>query len=258
MTRRDSDPSATTQNNVLNDHRRVGKRFIPALADRLTHEIRWIDEILPELLWLALLNHKYGWVRGAELALALAAAAAAESKSRRKIWFASTTAFSNPKAQTKVRIAETLKRNGSLQDIASAIKPLVNLYPKCPLRFLFDEENDLVIENREAAVQTIKDTIESLFDRRGEAETFCQGNAIYIAFVTGKLKVFEGLVLAKFPELQEYPRTELSQQIASAVRATINGFFGEFVHSLGRWWPSYFWNNGLKIGHCYFESEIMP
>ena len=60
---------------VLADHQKVGKRFIPPFLkmDKIV-EVRWVDPILPELLWLGLLNARYGLAKGAELAVAISRA----------------------------------------------------------------------------------------------------------------------------------------------------------------------------------------
>jgi hypothetical protein len=61
---------------ILLDHKQVGKKFIPPmLTIGVFKEVRWIEIILPELLWIALLNDKYGLRMGAELSLAVAQSA---------------------------------------------------------------------------------------------------------------------------------------------------------------------------------------
>jgi hypothetical protein len=58
---------------ILANHKQVGKRFIPPFVATLgpLSEVRWVDDVLPELLWLALLNHQHGWKDGADLCLVL-------------------------------------------------------------------------------------------------------------------------------------------------------------------------------------------
>ena len=61
---------------VLSDHKKVEKRFIPPLLQLgPLGEIKWIDCILPELLWIGLLNEYYDLSKGAELGLSLVRAA---------------------------------------------------------------------------------------------------------------------------------------------------------------------------------------
>ena len=80
---------------VLSDHYQVGKRFVPYFIHKMgqLEEVRWIDCILPELLWLGLLNNYYGLDEGAHLASSLALSAVATCKPIPKKWFAPTSSY---------------------------------------------------------------------------------------------------------------------------------------------------------------------
>ena len=80
--------------------------------------------------------------------------------------------------------------------------------------------------------------------------------------MTDKLKVAKGLALADFPEIQDFPNTDKSRLIASAVRAIITGFIGEGLGFFGEGlrdekagWSKYFWNRGLELENCYFPRR---
>ena len=64
---------------VLGDHKRIGKRFIPPFLYQLgsLSEISWVNEIMPEILWIGLLIEHFGYQRGVELGLHLSKAAVA-------------------------------------------------------------------------------------------------------------------------------------------------------------------------------------
>ncbi len=81
---------------VLSDHKRVGKRFIPPFVAELgaLNEVSWRTDIIPELLWLALLNDKHGLRDGAELGRQVAVAAKGAYNSEPLVWFAATSAYS--------------------------------------------------------------------------------------------------------------------------------------------------------------------
>jgi hypothetical protein len=81
---------------VLRDHKRVGKRFIPPMAQLNMTEVSWVDSILPELVWLGLLNSMYGRVKGAELAITLPKIAARVGRGTdSERWFVSFSSFSS-------------------------------------------------------------------------------------------------------------------------------------------------------------------
>jgi len=241
------------QKRVLSDHKRVGQRFIPPFVHRLgsLHEVKWIDVPLPELLWLGLLNHRHGLKRGAELAVEIGRAAA-DTVSPNKVWFGPNSAFGKLTLEGMSAVVAALKSRHSLDDFKIALGPLVALYPECPLAFLF--EGNLPEGEKADHLHHLKAVLADLFDKTTKEATLMQANAIYIAFTTDKLKVFAGTSLANFPAVAEYPRTEDGRKVGSAVRATINMFFGKSEDFLSTW-PRYFWNRGLEVDECMFRDE---
>jgi hypothetical protein len=61
---------------VLEGHYQHGKRFVPPLLEYMhLIETPWLNDLLPELLWIALVNSRFGIKRGSELCVELAKAA---------------------------------------------------------------------------------------------------------------------------------------------------------------------------------------
>ena len=58
---------------VLRDYRQEGKRFIPPFLQHMPimTESRWMDDRVPELIWIALLNHIFGPKVGTAIALSV-------------------------------------------------------------------------------------------------------------------------------------------------------------------------------------------
>ena len=241
------------QKAVLSDHKRVGKKFISPMAQLGIRDVHWLDTIIPELIWLALLNSELGIRRGAQLTATVSKLANELSRKRKTPWFATVRCFESLTHRQQLRMVDSLDANGELSDLRKAVSPLLTLYPECPLRFLIGVDSGELDCGRDSNLTTIKTTLEELFDRHHAPATWCQANAIYAAFVTGKLKVANGLALAEFPAIEDFPRTEKSRLIASGVRATVTGFFGHLLAEENPWWPRYFWNRGLELEDCELE-----
>jgi hypothetical protein len=239
---------------VLSDHRKVGSRFIPPFVDKLGQigEVRWLDGPLPELLWLALLNHRYGLRKGADLGLRVAKEASLIAASEKKVWFAPASAFGTLTSDQWSRVIAGLGSSGDLAAVQDALLPLVGLYPACPLSPLCGDRIS-PDANYQAYLDDFKRILAGLFDKTTKEATLMQANAIYIAFVTDKLKVARHLSLANFPAVAEYPDTEEAQRIGSSIRASIGAFFGhgELQSSA---WARYFWNRGLELDGCVVRN----
>src|SRR5207247_3320032 len=116
---------------------------------------------------------------------------------------------------------------------------LFQYYPTFPLGFLFSEGN---ISNRPSALTDLKRVLNDLFDKELPSTVFVQSTVVYLAFVLDRLKVVEGLALARFPEVENYPHTEISRRVASAVRAAVLSFFKPASNQNVSVWPTEFWN----------------
>ena len=238
---------------VLPDHQRIGKRLIPPLMQGIKYkEISWGKQLIPELIWLALINDRYGYLKGAELALALPRSAEEATKNnQRGTWFATISSYAQLSIEEQKRTVKILRSKNAFDQYRAALLPLIYFYPSCPLSFLFDLETKTEIGMEE--LEDIKRVLASIFDRRSVEATFIQANAVYIGFTVGKLVVSPDVSLAKFPEVQYYPNTEVSKQVAASIRDTVNIIFGIDVTKDGLTWPTYFWNHGLELEKCDFD-----
>lgn len=231
---------------VLQDHKQIGKKFIPPLLQlRDIVTIKWQLPILPELLWLALLNSAYGTRIGAELAVALASSA---SKLIPKNLFAPASTYNSLSAEQKTGVVEQLQQTAKLEAIQKGLNSLLWFYPACPLAFLFPT-GPVAPEDPKAALEDFKFCLSGLYNKFDRAPMMMQANAIYIAFVTGKMRVAPHLPLANFPEIEKYPTTPESERVGSGVRAATMALFGQ-GYDKDSTWPQYFWNRGLEVESC--------
>ena len=232
---------------MLDSHERIGKRLIPPLA-RLgsLNEVSWIDRLLPELLWIGLLNAEHGLATGARVCAEVARAAKAELEvSNKKAFLCLTSSFALFTQGQMARIREELESARVLSDLQVAVSPLCVVYPKCPLAGLTRQTAEI-----ESATTKIRETLPLLFDRWNEAATFMQIHAVYMTFVQGRLYVSRETSFANFPAVEAYPRTEESRQIAAGCRGFTNVLVNDALNDSERFWPGYFWNRGLELEEC--------
>jgi len=244
------------QKRVLQDHKQRGKTFIPPFTAKLGHleEVSWVKTILPELLWIAHVQDYHGLREGVRLITALSRAVQRSSPSDKRRVFAAASSFEQLTSEEKSTVRDDLAGSGELFLIQKSLTRLVAFYPLCPLRFLYLLDPGLS-SDRDQNLQGLKALVAGLYDKTSRDAMMVQATAIWLAFDSDALKVHEGLSLASFPEIENYPRTELSQKVAAGIRSTINMFFGPAFHSVSTDWPRYFWNRGLEIDRCYFEEK---
>lgn len=242
---------------ILSNHKKVKKKLIPPFLYKLgpLKEISWVKTILPELFWIAIVQDYHGRKRGVDLVLSLSKSSFdLQGDKKIKKLYGSTSSFLQLSIKSQDEVKELLNKDNQLTEITNALYPLVALYPKCPLRFLFDGIE--IAENQsEKHIEYLKSVINELYDKTTVRAIFVQATFVYLAFQMDILKVVKNISLAKLPEVEKYPNTEISKKVAASVRSTVPAFFNEHHYDINSWWPSYFWNRGFEISHCTFEYE---
>lgn len=243
---------------VLTDHKKVGKRYIPpfvhafgAYKSTTFFDPGWYDRIIPELLLHGLLNDMFGLKRGADLSLALAKQAVSAVKERERILFIGASDFKKLTASERIAVQMGLKISGDLEDIKYALYPLYRFYKEFPLDFLYSDGAP-IFDNSPEILSGLELFVAKASNRWGTEGTLLQANAVYIAFATDFLFVNKGLALANFPEIQNFPDTDESKRVGSAVRCTVSSFFGMPERAAEMAWSNYFWNRGKELEKCRY------
>lgn len=248
MTRKNtqnSKPKAKRQR-VLEGHRRRGKRFVPPFLEYMNlSETSWLDDLLPELIWIGLIMDRFDKKRGAKLCVELAKAASACSDAAPGA-FAFVSEYTRLSSGEKQCVIDQLTQSGVFNEFGDALRVLAVYYPECPLSFIWSQQEPPTDDVD--SLRKLKVLIGELANRLGNPATFVQATAVYVYFLTNKLKVFEGSALADFTAIEDYPNTEASEKVAAMIRALITGSTGPL--DLSADWRNYFWNRGLNIELC--------
>jgi hypothetical protein len=235
---------------VLLDHKQRGKILIPPFTHMLgsVGEVSWIKTILPELLWIALIHKSHGDRRAVEIITLFSRSVRAIKPDSARKWFAATTDYTSlsPADYEQLRLA--LQEQKMLADILAPLEPLIESYPECPLAGLSPKPPTRSVRKNRLAL--VREVVASLYKRSERGPMMVQATAIWLAFDAGILKVTSDLSMARFPEIEHYPNTEISQKIGGSIRGGLNIFFGNETHYPSATWPDYFWNRGLTIEPC--------
>ncbi|MEM1405639.1 MAG: hypothetical protein AAGG59_02605 [Bacteroidota bacterium] len=228
---------------VLENHTRLGKKLLPPLMNLNLKEISYVQYVIPELIWIAILNKKYGLKKGTELGLELVRLTSTLSLLNNNFSYISSYELLNN--SVRKRILTELNHRGVLGPIQDGLFDFVSIYPECPLSFLVDSST-----NSKDKLQGLKEILLDLYDKKGATATFMMGNVLYFMGVMGKLRLVKGSPMDNLPELQNYPETLDSRIIASGVRATIFAMIGKnFISASGNW-NKYFWKRGIELEPC--------
>jgi hypothetical protein len=232
---------------VLGDHKKEKSKLVTPFNDAFgpMQEVSWINTMIPELLWIALVQEAWGPRRGVEIITAFTRDVRASDPLRdRTIWAAAGKFATLPEGA----LAEIVAGRPYRDDLCAPLAPLHAHYPGHPMRALIATTAP---DTASQDLGAIKALVGEMFDRASTTAIMAQATATWLAFDSDRLKVSAGLALADFPRIEDYPDTEQSQRIAASIRATLNQMFGEIdMMASGTDWPVAFWNRGLELEPC--------
>jgi hypothetical protein len=237
---------------VLKGYKKIGKRFVSPWNTSFPgmREASYTKFSIPELLWLAALNEVHGWQEGARVGLAVVEALS-QCRMKERRWFSYTSMIETIPSDERSKIISGLDQDITAR-LEQGLGSFCRVYPRFPIGIDVFGYGNIPSPDREH-IQFIKDLISKVFAKRSETAIKMQGNAVYNAFISGKLRVASGTSLANFPEIQNYPNTEESKKIGASVCAIINLQTGFLIESRLSGWVKYFWNRGLFIEPITFD-----
>ena len=239
---------------VLGDHKRVKSKLITPFNDLLgpTRDVSWINTMMPELLWIALLHDAHGDRCAVEIVTRFTRAARAYASAFSNTVFAAAGKFSEFPEGALPTIMAGLDIDCA-NAMRTALAPLAAWYPAHPLNAIHALPTP---DPDRAMLEYLRRVVSRMYARSDRATMMPQATAIWLAFDSGRFKVSPDISLADFPKIEEYPMTELSQRIGASIRASLNQMFGEgqMMASDGRW-PVAFWNHGLHLQACEFGDD---
>lgn len=232
---------------VLGDHKRVKSKLVTPFNEAFgpMREVSWINVMIPELLWIALVQKAWGARRGVQIITAFTRDVRASDPTRDRTIWAATGKFA---ALPDGVLASIVQDRSYRDDLCAPLAPLHTYYPGHPMRELVSAVTK-PLWSQDLGV--LKELVGELFDRASTSAVLAQATATWLAFDAERLKVSAGLALADFPRIEDYPKTDQSQRIAASIRATLNQMFGESdLMASGTGWPIAFWNRGLELEPC--------
>ena len=235
---------------VLRDYRQEGKRFIPPFLQHMPimTESRWMDDRVPELIWIALLNHVFGPKVGTAIALSVAKAAA-KCDGTAKRAFASISDYVELSDEQRHCIRSEVREEEMLDKAGQGLAALIHNYPDCPLAFLSNSGRSKD-DSSGSTLEDLRQAIANISDRQSQPGIYTQATVVYIFFVNGRLQVAPHVGLASLPAIEESPNTEESLRVAASVRSAVTGLL---TRDIPLDWPHSFWNQGRSLGPCEVE-----
>jgi hypothetical protein len=234
---------------ILSDHKRIGKRFIPPMKQLpQMRSIGFVDDMLPELIWLGLINDRIGFVGGAKLfEKVVAAATEIERTDQQKTNYACISLYGSFNEAQKEAFLKGLSSRSLLVPLQEYLAPLVLLYDECPLRFIGPPST---VYSESSLVKLIRDCVSHHADKYETPGIVLNGMMLLSRLITKSIHFSSDIELPNFNAVIDAPGSEEAKRAAGFMRANAIGEFG--MLGIDRAWAKNFWNRGYELSKCEF------
>lgn len=235
---------------LLDGHKKIGKRFIPPMKQiPIMNEVSYIDNILPELIWIGLINEKVGYVRGARILELIFSTIDKFEEPTQHNSFALISSFNLLSEDQKECLVKTLDQADFLEIVKNSLAPLNLLYENCPLLFIGPPTNHY---SSEELVATMKKCVADVIDKYETPGIVLNGSILLSRLVTRKIKFPADMDLPDFNAVIDSPDSDEAKRAAAFMRSNALMEFG--MHEVSAVWAQYFWNRGYELSPCEFNS----
>lgn len=235
---------------VLQDHKKVGRKLIPPLMQLPNlKEVSYRENTLPCLIWVSaifLRSHDKDAVHKIVNFLIQCKEILDDEKSPALIFLNN---FDKLNDEQKSRILNNFNDDNLLEFLRSNLVHQFNLLEKYPLAFLF-EGYKYGIE-REEFIDMLKEDVDSLLDRYSLHSTKVQTTAFVSMTATGKLFINSNIELPDFNSIFAAPESDESKKVASFVRTNMiaGAGFGDTEGGENAW-ADEFWRQVFILEKC--------
>lgn len=247
---------------ILSDHVRKKKRLVPPFLNMMGERYApysWVHQLVPEMLWIALLIKALGLRSAIEAAYNLTSRAAKFCNTTPTPHFAALSSFSILGASEQERVISSIE-SADLEKLRTALLPLHRLTHQHPLNFLFNETDgtkDFAMSDELGAL------LEELYNRESRIAVLSIATATYLGIRQEKVVLADHLmdkIINDFNAITDYPETEESKLAASSFRAGAPMLFLSIsddrkIESTNNW-SSSFWGSISTYSACSTPYEI--
>lgn len=244
-----------TKKKILKGYKQIGKRFIPPMLTLGEfNEVSWITEILPEIIWFGILNHKFGNRKGIDLESKISKDAAGMFDKKEPTNFAFLSSFKFLSVTQKDLLVQSLAQKNILESLRYGLNIFYDLFPDFPLNFLFTEPPRKVTEYD---ISDFKEFLTQYFDRRNKPAMLIQANVEYILAICGRVFYSDQVGAPDLEAIVKQFGSDEEKKASSHVRANVNFNYGSQKELLTNQWPQYFWNRCYQMEPLILELPTL-
>ena len=245
-------------NKILAGYKQKGKIFIPPIKQISGNIIytKYVHDILPEIIWIGLINDMYGYKRGIDI-VKKTAEMANEIEKHPIVDFSFVSDFNKLNTEKKAALKQKMSDKSLLIPLQEALLPLTKLYTSFPMSF-FKKKSSV---DKKPLIKKIKICLEKHFDTYQQPSLIAQSCVYYISATNDRIQMASHIEPPCLDAIINDIESDAAQKAAGKVRIfnrlqiNRNIIMGDNNDSEENKWAKSFWNQSYKIDSCNFSYE---
>lgn len=238
----------TKKEKILEDHKKVGSKLIPPMAQLGMTEISYVNQIFPEIVWMGLINQREGYRSGTKVVEFMAKRSNEIKTSEKYINFSLASSYGKLGEEQKTQIVADLKKENIYSIIQQSLAPLTCLYDNFPMAFLGPPIEHI---GKDTLIEVLKACISKYINKYEQPGMVMQASVMYIRGITGGLFFAKGLEVPDLDKIINDFDSEEGQRAASSVRAFVLSEYIPLGEEKSDSWARSFWNQCYKLDKCH-------
>ena len=241
---------------ILEDHKKVGKKMVPPIyqnPDMNIQEGHYIEDTLPEIIWMGLIHQELGYKRGIEFIRQVIECINEARDS--SVEYNNFSIASNFYKLSDIEISSSVDKlitKGLFLQLSDILSPIIYFYKEHPFKFC-NKEVDLTQEEELDLLNTLKTCINKHADRFKKDSVISMANIMYIQAIEGKLHYAKGIELPDLDSLVHKPESEEARRAEAHVRNHVKMYI--MMYKDPNEWAKSFWDQSYHLDQCEFIEE---
>jgi hypothetical protein len=234
---------------ALDGYVRKGKKFIsPLKAMTNLRSYGYVDDLLPELLWIGLINDHCGYKTGRDVLECCVKTSQSWNTEPKN--YALQSSYIDLAENQKEEIVNSWKSSNLLEAVQFSIAPLVLLFEECALRFVGPPPQVIPAESLVGRLERVVGAVSNKYEAPG---VMLHGALMMNNLIAGRIQFASHIEIPDFNAVLERPNSDDARRAGSFLRASAMAQIG--FKEPPKEWARYFWNTSYTLVNCEGESD---
>lgn len=223
----------------------------PMMQMKNLQQISYVRNMLPELIWIGLINSEIDYIPAARLLETVTDAFKVPQKDETPFNHAIASCYSRLEESQKQDALTALDRTGLLREIRELISPITVLFDASPLHFFGAPEKP---KSKDVLTKQLSSCVGACIDKFETPGIMLHGAMLLARLKAGTIFFPKDMNLPDFDSVIRSPGSEEASRAAGFLRANAIGEFG--MLDLAEDWPREFWNKSFGLEKCSIPENI--